>query len=223
MASKRAVRSPFARKTTGIRKKVTKRKTTAVPTVNASDLDDLERAYESELAKKNAYIASLEKKSEQQYVADYAMKLATKMSTEPEAVLPHIERRLGYQRANGKDIIFFKDVNGNRTMSSQKEFEEDFRKTPFLKRWLKQSEASGSDVTQKQVSPLEAAEVKKTVHPTAAHPNQNSFQPTNTPPPAWTKNIAAAGRPPGMEMLNDNEYAVQKARINQKRYNLSDY
>lgn len=222
MATKRVVRSPFAKSRPSVRKKV-KRRANAVATVNASELDELDQAWQKELAKKNAHIAALEKKNEQQYLADYAMKLATKMSTDPLALLPHVEKRLGYQRANGKDVIFFKDNNGNRTMASLKEFEEDFRKTPYLKKMLKQSEASGSDVTQKQVSPLEAAAMKQQPHPAQAHPNQESFQPTHPPVHQWARGSAGAGKPPGMEMLNDNEYAVQKARLNQKRYNLSDY
>lgn len=72
-------------------------------------------------------------------VEGQALKLASILSDSPEAILPHIQSRIGFEVGDNGFEVFVKGADGKRTAASFEELQKEIAETPYLKGVLKSS------------------------------------------------------------------------------------
>lgn len=75
----------------------------------------------------------------QDKVEGQALKLASALSDSPEAILPHIQSRIGFEVGESGFEVFVKSQDGKRTAASFDELQKEIAETPYLKGVLKSS------------------------------------------------------------------------------------
>ena len=72
-------------------------------------------------------------------VEGQALKLASALSDSPEAILPHIQSRIGFEVGDNGFEVFVKGSDGKRTAATFDELQKEIAETPYLKGVLKSS------------------------------------------------------------------------------------
>ncbi|AUR84025.1 coil containing protein [Vibrio phage 1.047.O._10N.286.55.F2] len=86
----------------------------------------------------------------QDKVEGQALKLASALSDSPEAILPHIQSRIGFEVGDNGFEVFVKGQDGKRTAATFDELQSEIAETPYLKGVLKSSftNTGTTEVTQ---------------------------------------------------------------------------
>lgn len=80
-------------------------------------------------------------------VEGQALKLASALSDSPEAILPHIQSRIGFEVGESGFEVFVKSQDGKRTAASFDELQKEIAETPYLKGVLKSSFTNPGETT----------------------------------------------------------------------------
>ncbi|AUS01727.1 coil containing protein [Vibrio phage 1.291.O._10N.286.55.F6] len=83
----------------------------------------------------------------QDKVEGQALKLASALSDSPEAILPHIQSRIGFEVGESGFEVFVKSQDGKRTAASFDELQKEIAETPYLKGVLKSSFTNPGETT----------------------------------------------------------------------------
>ena len=94
-------------------------------------------------AKYNAVLDQLK----QDKVEGQALKLASALSDSPEAILPHIQSRIGFEVGDNGFEVFVKGQDGKRTAATFDELQKEIAETPYLKGVLKSSFTNTGETT----------------------------------------------------------------------------
>lgn len=94
-------------------------------------------------AKYNAVLDQLK----QDKVEGQALKLASTLSDSPEAILPHIQSRIGFEVGEAGFEVFVKGSDGKRTAATFDELQKEIAETPYLKGVLKSSFTNTGETT----------------------------------------------------------------------------
>lgn len=80
-------------------------------------------------------------------VEGQALKLASALSDSPEAILPHIQSRIGFEVGDNGFEVFVKGQDGKRTAATFDELQKEIAETPYLKGVLKSSFTNTGETT----------------------------------------------------------------------------
>lgn len=80
-------------------------------------------------------------------VEGQALKLASALSDSPEAILPHIQSRIGFEVGESGFEVFVKSQDGKRTAATFDELQKEIAETPYLKGVLKSSFTNTGETT----------------------------------------------------------------------------
>lgn len=80
-------------------------------------------------------------------VEGQALKLASALSDSPEAILPHIQSRIGFEVGDNGFEVFVKGQDGKRTAASFDELQKEIAEKPYLKGVLKSSFTNPGETT----------------------------------------------------------------------------
>lgn len=80
-------------------------------------------------------------------VEGQALKLASALSDSPEAILPHIQSRIGFDVGDNGFEVFVKSQDGKRTAATFEELQKEIAETPYLKGVLKSSFTNPGETT----------------------------------------------------------------------------
>lgn len=80
-------------------------------------------------------------------VEGQALKLASILSDSPEAILPHIQSRIGFEVGDNGFEVFVKGQDGKRTAATFDELQKEIAETPYLKGVLKSSFTNTGETT----------------------------------------------------------------------------
>lgn len=80
-------------------------------------------------------------------VEGQALKLASTLSDSPEAILPHIQSRIGFDVGDNGFEVFVKSQDGKRTAATFEELQKEIAETPYLKGVLKSSFTNPGETT----------------------------------------------------------------------------
>lgn len=83
----------------------------------------------------------------QDKVEGQALKLASALSDSPEAILPHIQSRIGFEVGDNGFEVFVKGQDGKRTAATFDELQKEIAETPYLKGVLKSSFTNTGETT----------------------------------------------------------------------------
>lgn len=81
-------------------------------------------------------------------VEGQALKLASALSDSPEAILPHIQSRIGFEVGESGFEVFVKSQDGKRTAATFDELQKEIAETPYLKGVLKSSFTNPGETTK---------------------------------------------------------------------------
>ena len=117
--------------------------------------EELKADYEKRLeAQKSELTGSWEgkyntvlKQLEADRVDGLALSIAAKLSDTPEALLPHIRSRIGFEVGENGFEDFIKSPDGKRTANTREELEKEIAETPYLKGVLKSSFTNTGETT----------------------------------------------------------------------------
>lgn len=111
------------------------------------DVERLEGSYKTKLAAKetelNAKIAALTGNLNTLLVDNEAARLASKLSTAPEIILPHIKKRLSAETVDGKAVTRVLDAEGKPSASTLEDLEKEIIANPTFAPILTGSKGSG--------------------------------------------------------------------------------
>lgn len=80
-------------------------------------------------------------------VEGQALKLASILSDSPEAILPHIQSRIGFEVGDNGFEVFVKGQDGKRTAATFDELQKEIAETTYLKGVLKSSFTNTGETT----------------------------------------------------------------------------
>ncbi|AUR94649.1 coil containing protein [Vibrio phage 1.197.A._10N.286.54.F2] len=104
---------------------------------------DYERRLETQKSELNGSwegkYSTVLKQLEADRVDGLALSIAAKLSDTPEALLPHIRSRIGFEVGENGFEDFIKGQDGKRTANTREELEKEIAETPYLKGVLKSS------------------------------------------------------------------------------------